>query len=56
MSCSKWRWTPACDHEACPGDCDFCGFDPEEDEEDVPDAKAILVAMMMLGAMCNDKG
>ena len=30
MSCSLWRWTPSCDHDACPGDCDLCSFEPEE--------------------------
>lgn len=27
MSCSKWRWTKACDGRPCPGDCDLCGFE-----------------------------
>lgn len=30
MSCSKWRYTEACDGRPCVGDCDFCSFDPEE--------------------------
>lgn len=30
MSCSLWRWTEACDHRPCPGDCDLCGYDPED--------------------------
>ena len=33
MSCSKWRYTEACDHRICPGDCDLCGYSDEEDEE-----------------------
>ena len=30
MSCSKWRWTEECDSRPCPGDCDLC----EENNED----------------------
>lgn len=30
MSCSKWRWTEACDGIPCPGDCDLCDYDPED--------------------------
>ena len=29
MSCSKWRYTEACEGRPCPGDCDCCDFDPE---------------------------
>jgi len=32
MSVSKWKYTPACDGKPCPGDCDSCGWEPEEDE------------------------
>ena len=34
MSCSLWRWSPACDDELCVGDCDLCGFEPEEEGEE----------------------
>lgn len=37
MSVSLWRWTEACDARSCPGDCDECGFDPQEEEDE--DAK-----------------
>ena len=30
MSCSLYRWTPACDGDYCPGDCDCCDKDMEE--------------------------
>ena len=33
MSCSLWRWTPECDHDACPGDCDFCSKNMEDEDE-----------------------
>ena len=35
MSCSLWRWTPACDGDYCVGDCDLCDreFEDEESEE-----------------------
>lgn len=33
MSCSLWRWTEICDHRPCPGDCDQCGYEEEDDEE-----------------------
>lgn len=33
MSCSLWRWTEACDGQPCPGDCDICDYDPEEEED-----------------------
>ena len=29
----RWRWTEACDSQPCPGDCDFCSFDPEGDDK-----------------------
>lgn len=37
MSCSLWRWSPACDDELCVGDCDLCGFEPESEGEDDQD-------------------
>ena len=30
MSVSKWKYTPACDGKPCPGDCDNCGWEPDE--------------------------
>ena len=33
MSCSLWRWTKDCEGQPCPGDCDVCGKE-EEDEVD----------------------
>ena len=30
MSCSLWRYTESCDYHPCPGDCDLC----EENNED----------------------
>ena len=38
MSCSKWRYTKACDNRICPGDCDLCNYEDEPkmlDKEDV---------------------
>ena len=34
VSVSLWRWSPECDEELCVGDCDLCGFEPEESEEE----------------------
>lgn len=39
MSVSKWAYSPKkCDGQPCPGDCDFCPLqyedDDDEDEED----------------------
>lgn len=34
MSCSKWRWTEACDGRPCPGDCDLCRYFPEGEAVD----------------------
>ena len=31
MSCSLWRWTKDCDGQPCPGDCDVCGKEEEDD-------------------------
>ena len=33
MSCSLYRWTKECDERACVGDCDFCDFNNEDEEE-----------------------
>lgn len=30
MSCSLWRYTEQCEGRPCPGDCDYCDFDPDE--------------------------
>lgn len=32
MSCSLWRWTEECDHIPCPGDCDLCEENDEDEE------------------------
>ena len=32
MSCSKWRYTEACDFLFCPGDCDLCDYNLEDEE------------------------
>ena len=34
MSCDLWRWTEECDYIPCPGDCDLCDHN-EEDEENL---------------------
>lgn len=34
MSCSLWRWTEACDGKPCPGDCDLCDWNMEDEDED----------------------
>ena len=35
MSCSMYRYTEACDGvDFCCGDCDFCNYGYEEDEEE----------------------
>lgn len=46
MSVSLWRWAEVCDHRACPGDCDFCDFDPEEEEEVRPHTKEELLELI----------
>lgn len=33
MSCSKYRWTKDCDTGPCPGDCDLCFRNLEEEDE-----------------------
>lgn len=32
MSTDKWKWTEICDTRPCPGDCDLCDYDDEEDD------------------------
>ena len=34
MSVSLYRWAEKCEGRYCPGDCDYCYFDPEYDEEE----------------------
>jgi len=34
MSCSKWRWTEKCDTHPCPGDCDLCDENTEDEGMD----------------------
>lgn len=34
MSVSLYRWTEACEGRECPGDCDLC-HENEEDEDDI---------------------
>lgn len=34
MSVSLYRWTEECDKRECPGDCDLC-HENEEDEDDI---------------------
>jgi len=36
MSCSLYRWTEACDGQPCPGDCDVCDKNMEDDDEQIP--------------------
>lgn len=31
MSCSLWRWTEDCEGQFCPGDCDLCDKNNEEE-------------------------
>ena len=33
MSCDKWRWTEECDTHICIGDCDYCDYNNEDEEE-----------------------
>lgn len=35
MSVSKYRWTEECDTHICVGDCDFCDYNNEDDENEV---------------------
>lgn len=35
VSVSKWRWQEDCDGYPCPGDCDHCGKEDEDDEREV---------------------
>lgn len=32
MSCSLWRWTEECEGKPCPGDCDLCEENDEDEE------------------------
>ena len=34
MSCSLYRWTEDCEGIPCPGDCDVCDRNMEEEEDD----------------------
>ena len=34
MSCSLWRYEESCEGRPCPGDCDLCSYEGEENEED----------------------
>lgn len=34
MSVSLWNWSEVCDSRPCPGDCDNCDYEPEEEEEE----------------------
>ena len=36
MSCSLWRWTEECDTHICIGDCDYCDYNNEDEEEITP--------------------
>ena len=33
MSVSLYRWTAECDIDFCPGDCDLCEKNKEEEDE-----------------------
>ena len=33
MSCSLYRWTEACEGQECPGDCDMCERNMEEEDD-----------------------
>lgn len=32
MSCDLWRWTEECEGRPCPGDCDLCDYESEDEE------------------------
>ena len=32
MSVSKWNWSEVCDSRPCPGDCDNCTYEDEDEE------------------------
>ena len=32
MSVSKWRYTEACEGRPCPGDCDNCSKEDEDED------------------------
>lgn len=34
MSCSLYRWSPDCEFDYCPGDCDLCNKNNEDEEEE----------------------
>lgn len=34
MSVSLYRWNESCDGQPCPGDCDSCTRNTEDEEED----------------------
>lgn len=33
MSVSLWRWTEECDTHLCIGDCDYCDYNNEDEDE-----------------------
>lgn len=35
MSVSKWDWRPICDTRPCPGDCDLCGYEDDDEEDEM---------------------
>lgn len=34
MSVSLWRWSEECDGRICVGDCDLCGYEESEEEDE----------------------
>ena len=34
MSVSLWRWSEKCDGKPCCGDCDLCGEEEDESEDE----------------------
>ena len=37
MSVSKYKWSPECDGDYCPGDCDLCNKNENEEENENDD-------------------
>jgi len=49
MSCSLYRYSKKCDGRPCAGDCDFCDYFPDEEENDIKEVADELFGKIMSG-------
>lgn len=41
MSCSLWRYSDQCEGRLCPGDCEICDYEEENNADDNTDSDDI---------------